>query len=176
MAALLVIASCSIACTLKLVGARSVAADESARDLRPNVGQPAPNFSLPAVNGREVTLSSFRGQDVPIAFFCGCDRCHQAAIRIGKLQKSGKLRNLITVISLDKKGAKTFQSQTHLAGILLSDPSENTSTLYASSNCPRFWRISAKGKISFRSSSGLDGRALHNALVAISRGIGDQAQ
>lgn len=34
-------------------------------------GQPAPDFSLPSNQGREVTLAEFKGQaDVVLAFFC----------------------------------------------------------------------------------------------------------
>ena len=36
----------------------------------PTVGEPAPDFTLPATNGQRVTLSSFRGeQNVLLAFF-----------------------------------------------------------------------------------------------------------
>lgn len=172
--ALIVIVSCSVALTLRLIGARSTASGAIAGGPGPSVGQQAPNFSLLTIGGRKVTLSSLQGRDAPIAFFCGCNRCHQAATCIARLQKQGKLRNLISVIALDKEGAKTFQSQTHLGGVLLSDPSENASTLYASSDCPRLWRVSATGTISYRSGSDLEGQALSNALVAISSGTREQ--
>ena len=35
----------------------------------PAVGSPAPDFTLPSTSGTEVTLSSFRGKNVLLAFF-----------------------------------------------------------------------------------------------------------
>jgi peroxiredoxin Q/BCP len=33
-------------------------------------GQPAPDFTLPATGGQEITLASLRGRDVVLAFYC----------------------------------------------------------------------------------------------------------
>ena len=33
-------------------------------------GQPAPDFTLPSSAGGELALSSFRGHDVVLAFYC----------------------------------------------------------------------------------------------------------
>jgi peroxiredoxin Q/BCP len=33
-------------------------------------GQPAPDFTLPATGGAEVALSSLKGQDVVLVFYC----------------------------------------------------------------------------------------------------------
>ena len=33
-------------------------------------GQPAPNFTLPATDGTEISLSSHRGRDVVLVFYC----------------------------------------------------------------------------------------------------------
>ena len=35
----------------------------------PAIGSPAPDFTLPSTAGRDVTLSSFRGKNVLVAFF-----------------------------------------------------------------------------------------------------------
>jgi peroxiredoxin len=37
--------------------------------MRPTVGQPAPDFTLPSTSGERVTLSTLRGQTVMLAFF-----------------------------------------------------------------------------------------------------------
>jgi peroxiredoxin Q/BCP len=42
--------------------------------MRPRVGEPAPDFTLPGVEGgqrRDVTLSDYRGQKVILAFYPG---------------------------------------------------------------------------------------------------------
>lgn len=33
-------------------------------------GQPAPDFTLPSTDGRDVTLSQYRGRDVVLLFYC----------------------------------------------------------------------------------------------------------
>jgi peroxiredoxin len=39
--------------------------------MAPRFGLPAPDFTLPATSGRDITLSSFKGQaDVVLVFYC----------------------------------------------------------------------------------------------------------
>jgi peroxiredoxin len=33
-------------------------------------GQPAPDFSLPSTENRDITLSEYRGRDVVLVFYC----------------------------------------------------------------------------------------------------------
>jgi peroxiredoxin len=33
-------------------------------------GQPAPDFTLPSTENRDITLSEFRGRDVVLVFYC----------------------------------------------------------------------------------------------------------
>ena len=33
-------------------------------------GQPAPDFTLPATGGRDISLAELRGRDVVLAFYC----------------------------------------------------------------------------------------------------------
>lgn len=36
----------------------------------PRFGQPAPDFTLPSTSGAEIALSSLKGKDVVLVFYC----------------------------------------------------------------------------------------------------------
>ena len=131
----------------------------------PIVGEMAPDFTLPDLSGRMVSLSSFRGKPVVLGFFCGCYRCREAATKIGKLQRQGNLSNLVAVVGLDVDGARDFQRSTCLQGEVLIDPSDSVSERYASDFCPRFWLTTRSGTIEYRSGTGLQAGELDDALA-----------
>ena len=66
----------------------------------PQVGTLAPDFTLPDVNGKPILLLSFLGHDIVLGFFCGCDRCEKAGKEIAKLQRQGKIKHFVAVVSL----------------------------------------------------------------------------
>lgn len=131
----------------------------------PRVGQHAPDFSLTDLDGRVQTLAAQRGHRTVLAFFCGCDRCHAAAKQIGIMQRQGKMRSFVSVVALDRKAARQFQTENRLQGMILSDPNDTTAERYDSDLCPRLWRISAEGVIRYRSEAGLEGTRLAAALT-----------
>jgi peroxiredoxin len=135
----------------------------------PKVGEKAPDLTLPDLNGREYALSSFRGKPVVLGFFCGCDRCHTAALKISAMQKRGKLRNFVAVVAMDTDGAKEFRRSTGLQGTILIDPSDKTAERWASAFCPRLWELSANGTIAYRSTYALEGTELNSALEILSQ-------
>jgi len=47
------------------------AADDGGAERGPALGTEAPDFTLPSIDGREVTLSDLRGQPVVLVFFRG---------------------------------------------------------------------------------------------------------
>ncbi len=128
------------------------------------VGQSAPNFALPDLNGRTQTLSAQQGRTTALIFFCGCGRCHTAAKEIANQQRHGKLRSIVTVLALDRVRACEFQRETGLAGTILCDPSDATAENYQSTFCPRLWVVSASGQIQYRSAYALEGSDLTDAL------------
>jgi len=135
----------------------------------PKIGEKAPDFTLPHLNGGAVALSSFRGKPVVLGFFCGCDRCHAAALKISAIQKQGKLKNFVAVVAMDTEGAKEFQRSTGLHGTILIDPSDKTAEQWASAFCPRLWELSANGSITYRSTYALEGTGLSSALEILSQ-------
>jgi cytochrome c biogenesis protein CcmG/thiol:disulfide interchange protein DsbE len=85
----------------------------------PKVGQPAPPFALPSVDGRTVTLASLKGKPLYLNFFATwCVPCNEEAPVIGKLSEKYRARGLtvLGVNELEDPGkAKEFLSRYHLA-------------------------------------------------------------
>jgi cytochrome c biogenesis protein CcmG/thiol:disulfide interchange protein DsbE len=85
----------------------------------PRVGQPAPAFSLPTVDGKTLTLASLKGKPVYLNFFATwCVPCNEEAPDIGKLSDKYRARGL-TVVGVneleDPRKAKEFLTKYHLA-------------------------------------------------------------
>jgi len=133
----------------------------------PNAGDEAPNFSLPDLNGRMHSPSDFRGRPVVVGFFCGCDRCHAAALKIAALQRRAELKNFVAVVGMDANGASAFQRSTGLRGQILIDLSDTAADRYDSEFCPRLWRIDASGKIAYRTRGALAGAELAGSLAEL---------
>jgi cytochrome c biogenesis protein CcmG/thiol:disulfide interchange protein DsbE len=67
----------------------------------PQVGQPAPAFSLPSAAGKPVTLAGLKGKPVYINFFASwCGPCNEEAPAIGKLRAQYAKRGL-QVVGID---------------------------------------------------------------------------
>jgi len=131
------------------------------------VGQLAPNFSLPDLGGRMQTFSSQRGGGCVLAFFCGCSRCRSAAIKIAAEQRQHKIGPVTSVVALVPGAAQVFQSETGIRGMMLTDPSDTVAGKYQSSYCPRLWAISSSGTILYLSDIALEGQSLTDGLAAL---------
>jgi len=85
----------------------------------PRVGEPAPAFSLPSVDGKTLSLAAFKGKPVYINFYATwCGPCNEEAPVIGKFYQQYKARGL-TVLGIDElespDKAKSFLTKYHLA-------------------------------------------------------------
>jgi peroxiredoxin len=100
----------------------------------PAVGTPAPDFTLPSTSGTDVTLSSFRGKNVLLAFFplaftrvCTQEMCSLT-------EDYGRFRDANTVvlpISVDSVPTlREFKAKERLSVELLSDFKREVSRRY----------------------------------------------
>src|SRR5580658_8634389 len=67
------------------------------------IGQPAPDFALPAVVGSNVRLSEYRGQPVILAFWgSGCGVCARQLAALDKLYATYRSSGLVVLgVSVD---------------------------------------------------------------------------
>ena len=109
----------------------------------PAVGSPAPDFTLPATSGQQVTLSSFKGKNVLLAFFplaftstCTAELCAMSE-DYGKFQNEN---TAVLPISVDSVPTlKEFKAKEKISVDLLSDFKREVSRLYGVLNPDRFF-------------------------------------
>lgn len=116
-------------------------------------GKPAPNFSYPDINGRNVSLSDFKGKYLYIDIWATwCKPCIYEIPFLKKMEEDYKGRNIIFMsISIDEdidKWKKTI-AEKNLSGIQIIASDQNASIRkdYIISGIPRFIFISPEGEI-----------------------------
>jgi peroxiredoxin len=127
------------------------------------VGQQAPDFTMPTIDGKTITLSSLRGKYVMLDFWASwCQPCRQENPNIAKAYNTYKDRNFTIVgISLDKDAAAWKQavmqdglSWTH--GSELNDFASQTVRAYQVDQIPSSFILDPQGKIIARNLLGED--------------------
>lgn len=94
----------------------------------------APDFTLPDKDGKQVTLSDFRGRKVVLYFYPkdntpGCTR--QACAFAGAYDEFAELNTVIIGVSKDSQKSHTnFAAKHELPFILLSDPEHKVLEMY----------------------------------------------
>jgi peroxiredoxin Q/BCP len=113
-------------------------------------GQPAPDFTLPTIGGRDVTLSSFRGRPVVLYFYPQDDTpgCTTQACDLRDMYTQITDSNAIVlgVSPDDVESHGRFATKFGLPFTLLSDPDHKVSTEYGAwkereAYGRRFWGI-----------------------------------
>src|SRR3954454_10629405 len=109
------------------------------------VGDMAPDFSLPASDGKTYKLSDFRGKEAvviawfPKAFTQGCTiECKSLAEHGDMIKKYKAQYFMISVDPIEgDKGNKAFADSLHADFPLLSDPAKETANAYGVLNAER---------------------------------------
>jgi len=132
------------------------AGEARAQDPRPDVGHPAPDFSLPSLRGRPVRLSDFRGkQAVFINFWATwCAPCRLEMPTMEKVYQTYKDKGLkILAVSIDagpKSAVKNFLEELGLTFPALLDPDMKVFQLYRLFAIPASFLIDKQGIIQFK--------------------------
>ncbi|MDR1516732.1 MAG: TlpA family protein disulfide reductase [Dysgonamonadaceae bacterium] len=126
--------------------------------LRKNVaGEMAPDFTFPDVNGKEYTLSAFKGKVVYVDIWATwCGWCIKEFPELRKIEEEYKNRNEIVFIGVSVDDAKdhgkwkTFLSNNEMVGIQLfagEKAEESLSKPYKISGIPRFILVGKDGRL-----------------------------
>jgi len=126
-----------------------------AQDPRPEVGHPAPDFTLPTLDGKMVPLSVFRGKKAVLIFWATwCAPCRLEMPTMEKAYQKYKAKGLeILAVSIDagpKSAVKNFMGELRLTFPALLDPKMEVLHLYRLSAIPASFLIDKRGVIRFK--------------------------
>jgi len=117
-------------------------------------GHPAPDFTLPALDGAEVDLHSLRGRVVLLNFWATwCKPCEDEMPAMQRLydQLTGPGFELLA-ISVDEgeDEVRAFRDRLKLTFPILLDPGKRAATAYQTFRFPESWLIDADGTVAAR--------------------------
>ena len=131
------------------------------------VGQPAPDFRLPDLDGREHALADYRGKTVVLEWFSpACPYCVAAYSEGGALTELPErlVRDGVVWLSVNSQNAKhpganveknkAFVEKYHLEAPILLDPAGTVGRAYGAKTTPHCFVIDAKGVLVY--AGGLD--------------------
>lgn len=121
-------------------------------DLAPRIGQLAPDFTLPDLQGNQVQLSGLRGKVVFINFWATwCPPCIEEMPTMQRLYDRLHEQGLeILAISIDPLGAQVvapFMQRYRLTFPALLDPQEHVNRLYRTGGVPESFVIDKQGRL-----------------------------
>ncbi|HEY3730611.1 MAG TPA: peroxiredoxin family protein [Steroidobacteraceae bacterium] len=123
------------------------------------IGQPAPDFALPAVVGSNVRLSEYRGQAVIISFWSSrCAVCARELSLLDRLYKTYQSSGLVVLaISVDDDPDRAAQyARAHVADYpLLLDSNKEVARVYDIDRLPSSVLIDRSGIVRYRHSDEL---------------------
>jgi len=114
------------------------------------VGQPAPDFTLPGLDGKMVSLSDYRGQVVLVNVWATwCPPCVDEMPSMEKLYRELEGENFeILAVSIDALGEKAvapFMKKYNLSFPALMDPDGTIKTLFQTTGVPESFIINQEG-------------------------------
>ena len=116
--------------------------------------EPAPEFALPSLDGRTVSLADYRGKKKLVVSFwaswCGPCRMEMPALRTFYEQHRKNSDNFeIVAISLDEdtEDAQAFATKEKLPFPVLLDPRNTTAQAYGAETIPTLYVVDENGKV-----------------------------
>jgi len=139
------------------------------------VGDAAPNFTLTALDGKQVSLSDFRGEPVMLNFwYSTCPGCLAEIPGMQRFyasqQAAGKHFVILGVNSVDDaQTAQQFAQQYGLTYMLAMDDNQLVATLYNLTSTPTSYFIDRQGIIRSTVVGPVDDATLQQNVAAISQ-------
>ena len=114
------------------------------------IGQPAPDFTLPGLDGKMVSLSDYRGHVVLVNVWATwCPPCVDEMPSMEKLYRELKGENFeILAVSIDALGEKAvapFMKKYNLSFPALMDPDGTIKTLFQTTGVPESFIVNQEG-------------------------------
>ena len=113
-------------------------------------GRPAPNFTLPGLDGKMVSLSNYQGHVVLVNIWATwCPPCVDEMPSMERLYQELKDENFeIVAISIDQMGAEAvapFMKKNNLSFTALLDPEGTIKSTYQITGVPESFIVNKKG-------------------------------
>ncbi len=118
------------------------------------VGQCAPDFTLPNLQGRRVSLASYRGRPVLLHFWAvACTTCKAEYPDFSRAVRTYTPKGL-AVVAVDAWGESPpmiqgWQDTHHLAATLLVDTSQAVPSMYNGTTTPTTYVLDRDGRVTF---------------------------
>lgn len=141
------------------------------------VGDLAPDFTLPDGAGKSHSLASLVKQDTMLCFLCGCDKCRTMQMRLGIMLRSlgDKAPRVVSVTSADPEADAAWLRDTKLDQTLLHDsPAKGkpVTELYRGHPCPRLFRLASDRRVTWIGPSPASMTSLDALGEAVARNLG----
>ena len=119
------------------------------------LGAPAPDFRLVSIDGREVSLSDFKGKVVLLNFWATwCSPCKEEIPSLNSLYSMLHSQGLVILaVSEDNRGLDAVKPFVERYGIIfpvLLDPSRKVGSLYSIGGVPETFLIDRDGIIRYK--------------------------
>jgi peroxiredoxin Q/BCP len=129
-------------------------------------GSKAPEFTLPAAGGGEVSLRDFAGREVLLVFVQGgCGPCHQAVPALNKVRGAGA-PNVMAIFNGSLEDARQWAAETHATFPVLAQDKSSVSKPYQAFVTPLAFLVDASGVIR---SKGIVSSAQHIGYILSQR-------
>ena len=155
--------------TAGLAGARHASGKGPVRGLA--VGAPAPDFELPAADGRRVSLRALLGRGLPVLLLFsdpGCGHCHALLPQVASWQHQHRDRLTVALASRRPAGQNAATPETHGLRDVLVQANREIAEAYGVNGTPSAVLIAVSGTIASPPAAGAQAitQLIHSATTS----------
>ena len=139
----------------------------------PKIGSPAPDFTATTVDGKQVSMSSYKGQSVWLTFGASwCAACVSEAPDIQSSYEKFKAKGAVVLaifINEDAGTVKDYATRVGLTFPKVADPNSDIASEYRAYGIPAHYFIDKAGVLRSTKTGALSTEQMDTALTEISR-------
>jgi cytochrome c biogenesis protein CcmG, thiol:disulfide interchange protein DsbE len=137
----------------------------------PQIGSQAPDFTATTVEGKRVSLSSYKGHPVWLTFGASwCSECQAEAPDIEAAYQKFTAQGVVVLAISISEDAATDRAWTNRVGLtfpMIADPNSDISSAYRVSSIPAHFFIDASGVLRSIKAGGLSPDQMDVAITSI---------